>query len=278
MNINDLMNDLGINPADETPKPARSSRTDPTPKQTPKPKPAEVVPVEASAPARSSRTNKPEAGKVYRLIGKSDESSIARGDSLPACEVPPEQLAPRQPEPSPWDLLMAGRPVGFRFVDGISRTGAPYAFWGAQDRNDRSTRDLSAEDKRRWKACQGPATREVIDEAWRRRGAARGRGGLSWNVIQELKEAYRQAKRDDAAAREMEARDDAKVDAAYQEQLMEARDVELQARDVELDTMGSVELAGHELDAAFQAFRVSRDLADAAQLQRAMTAYIQAGE
>lgn len=190
------------------------------------------------------------------------DQAQARLDATPAEKR--DELAPKTDEPTEWQRLMEHKPdAGFRFKHGISRTGAPYAFWSSRNESE----DLSPAAREAWKDCQGPAVRDVINRAWRQRSAARGR--LSFAVVQELKDAYADAQTEDREARKA------------QRQRAEAAEAQSRPR------RGATQFAGdenpvrealHALELCYREFRKAQDERTAARLQKAMTAVLQTRE
>ncbi len=295
MDIHDLMSDLGITPetpcelcgkadsstqgfgpigggyactacreAYQTPFAERSKQADKTILDACEETPA-TVPSEPVADRKADK-GRPVSGKVYALTGK---TSIASGNSWAESEVKDEP-APVA-EITPWESLMEHRPDGYRFCHGISRRGAPYAFWSGPGRNE--SESLTHDAKQAWKACQGPEVMDVIDQAWRRYGAAKRNGGLSHNAVADLKDAYSAAREADQAQRNQ-------VDRALARE--DTRRASKDRTMAQTAPAARQDFAPHpaidDLETAYRAFQRNPDEHTAATLSRAMTATLQARE
>lgn len=265
MNINDLMSDLGIPAEPENSKPEKAAK-----------KPA-------SAPKRRQRVNTP--------------PPAPKPSAAPESEQPNHDIL--RPQMDPWQRLMSLAPAetGCQFKHGISRYGKPYAFWKVPGQG--KPVNLTAEVKEAWEECQGPNLQEVIARAWRMANTAKAEGYyLSAGSVQELKDAYQQARILDKRARELQADDSSeapKLEAKPAAQLekpsepAESEPASGLATETQAPSVATVELPDAlavaeaqtdsmtEFDAAYAAFRSSRDLSDAARLQKAMTRILQEG-
>lgn len=276
MDIHDLMSNLGITPTgDETPattpeqpeKNAQLARQDLAQTVTPT-ETTPVTPEQTPAPVASCAQNDaPAPGRIYALTGGTDQPSIANGNTWAESEV--REFAPEKgdrvryinPRARAVFKAGAGRRAHARDGSAVPTGTEGIVLWEGVGRFGHRLM-LKADDGAVWRTSATNC--EAVAEAPK----APARDHEQTPAPEATQALAARAAELETAIAQVEAIDVDAPDAGEQLAQVGLPEVISAARD-DVDAVA--------LDVAFQAFRATRDLTDAATLQRAMTAYIQAG-